>query len=297
MENDPPVHDSQALGHAHSKFWNMDAFAAADSTSFSPSVGHIPKLYGHRRRGLLFGIAGNDDTNSQGNEGEKTILPPGTSAETGYSYASPSDSALTVENAGCTAPARYDLREILLGTDAFAGYVSVSTDEDAPKLNTTLIVDELLSVVSSSERSVYPDNPFHQMLTHSDNVTDSEITVKNYPVGSVSPSADVTDGFFSTSKDLDLITPASCSTSDGSELSAFDWATGCSDLDLGSLAGFANDPSYMTNVLDEPSPFYESLFFQGKQDPAVASIDVNDRGSHLGADHLVFMLAGFETCL
>ena len=287
-ENDPPAHGSQTLGHAHSKFWNMDAFAAADSTSFSPSVGHIPKLYGHRRRGLLPGIASNDDTNSQGNEGEKTTLPPGTSAETGYSYAPPSDSALTVGNAECTAPARYDLREILLGTDAFAGYLSPSTDEDAPELSPTLTVDKLLSVVSSPER-VYPDNAFDEMLTHSDNVTDSEFTVKNYPVGSISPSADVTDGFFSTPEDLGLTASASCSTSDGLELGAFDWAAGCSDLDLGSLPGFANNPSYMTNVLDEPPPFYESLLFQGKQDPAMAPIDVNDRGGLLGADHLVFI--------
>lgn len=291
VENDPPARGGQALGHAHSKFWNMDAFAAADSTSFSPSVGHIPKLYGRRRRGLSPEIAGNDATNS--NEGERTILPPWISAEADYGYASLSDSALTVENA---APACYDLREILLGTDAFAGYTSPPVGEDAPEPNATLTVDELLSVLSSPERSAYLDHPLDERLTHSDNVTNSESTIKNHPVASILPPADATDDFFSASGDLDLITSASCSSCDGLELGAFDWATGCSGLELGSLPGFANNPSYMMNILDEPPAFYESLLFQGTQDPAGASIDVNDRGGLLGADHLAFIPTGFEIC-
>ena len=294
MENDPPAHGVQALGHAHSKFWSMDAFAAADSTSFSPSVGHIPKLYGRRMRGLSPGIAGNDATDS--NEGERTSLPPWTSAEAGYGYASLSNSALAVENVGSTAPACYDLREILLGMDAFAGYVSPPVDEDAPEPDATLTVDELLSAVSSPERSVYPDHPLDERLTRSDNVTNSEFAVKNYPVASISPLADVTDDFFSASGGLDLITPASCSSCDGPELSTFDWAAGCSDLELGSLPSFASNTSYMTNILDEPPAFYGSLLFQGKQDPAEASTDMNDRGGLLGADRLAFMPTGFEIC-
>ena len=303
MENDPPAHDGQALGHAHSKFWSMDAFAAADSTSFSPSVGHIPKFYGHHRRDLPPGNVDNDATDSQGNEEERAILSSGTSAETGYGYVASSDSVVTGENAETASPANYDLREVLLGADAFAGYVSPSaTDEDASGSpasehpDVTPVVDELLSVAASPERSIYPDNPFDEKFSHSGSVTNLDFSMTNYPVASMTSPIDTINGFTSASGDLNFVATTSCSTSGNLELGAFDSTTGFLDSDFSSLPGFANLPSYMTSILGEPSAFYESLFFQEKQESMEDQIDTTKCGGLLGADYSVFMLIGFENC-
>jgi len=296
VENDPPAHDGQALGHTHSKFWSMDAFAAADSTSFSPSVGRIPKFYGHRRRSLPPGNSDNDATDSQGNEEEREILSSGTSAETGFGYVASSDSVVTDENAEIATPASHDLREVLLGADAFAGYVSPSATGSlvSEHPNVTLIVDELLPVAASPERSIYPDNPFDERFSHSESITDLEFSMTNYPGTSMLSPIDTIDDFISASGNLDFVATTSCSTSDDFELDVFDSAAGFLDSDLISLPGFANLPSYMTSTLGEPSAFHESLLFQGKQDSMGDPIDMTDRDSLLGADHSVFMLTGFE---
>ena len=302
VENDSLAHDGQALGHAHSKFWSMDAFAAADSTSFSPSVGHIPKFYGHRRRSLPPGNVDNDATDSQGNGEESAILSSEASAETGYGYVTPSDPVVTGENGEIVTPASYDLREVLLGADAFAGYVSPSaTNEDASGSpvsdhpNVTLVVDELISVATSPGHSIYPGNPFDERFSHSESVTNLEFDMTNYAVAPMS-SVDTIGDFISASGDLDFVATTSCSTSDDFELGVFDSATGFLDSDLVSLPGFADLPSYMTSILGGPSAFHESLLFQGKQDSMGDPIDVTSYGSLLGADHLVFTLTRFESC-
>lgn len=296
MENEPPTDGGRALRHVHSKFWSMDAFAAADSTSFSPSVGHIPKYYGHQKRSLRSGNTDDNATESQGNGEEKTALSPRTLAEAGCSYVAPSDSVLTGENAEITTPANYDLQEMLLGADASGGYVSPSANEDVSRPpaferhNVTITVDELLSVVSSPERSVYPGNPFDEGLSHSESVADLEFGMANYPVALMLLPTDTIDDLVSASGDLNFTASTSCSTSDDLEFSAFDSADGFLDSDLGSLPGFANLPSYMTSILGEPSASYESLLFQGKQAPTGDSVDVNNCGDLLCADHLDFII-------
>lgn len=293
VENESPAHDDKALGHAHSKFWSMDAFAAADSTNFSPSVGRIPKFYGHHGRSFLSSSIIIGVFSSQGNEEERAISSSGTSAETGYGYVTQSDSVLIDEHARATTPASYDLREVLLGADAFTGYVSPSASVDASGSptsehpNVALIIDELLSVVSSPEPSMYSDNPFDERLFHSESITDLELTTTNYSDPSMTSSINSLDEFILVSDDLDSNSTTSCSTSDDLGLGAFDSTTGCANLGLGSSPGF------MTSILGEPSVFYESLLFPGKQDPIGDSVDVC---LGAGADHVVFVLTGIEIC-
>lgn len=303
VENDSLAHDGRALEHAHSKFWSMDAFAAADSTSFSPSVGHIPKFYGHRRRSLPPGNVDNDATDSQGNEEESAILSSEASAETGYSYVAPTDSVVTGGNGEIVTPANHDLREVLLGADAFAGYISPSATNEDPSgspvsehPNVTLMVDELISVAASPERSIYPGNPFDGRFSHSESVTTLEFGMTNYPVAPMSSPIDTIGDFISASGDLDLVATTSCNTSDDFELGVFDSATGFLDSDLVSLPGFTDLPSYMTSILGGPSAFHESFLFQGKSDSMGDSVDVASYGSLLGADHSVFTLTRFESC-
>jgi hypothetical protein len=312
VENEPSAHGGQALGHVHSKFWGMDAFAAADSACFSPSVGHIPKFYGHPKRSLPPGNADDDAIDSRDDE-ERAILSPGTSVGTGDGYTAPSDSVLAYENGETTALASYNLREVLLGADAFAGYVSPSADGNvstppSEHPNATLTVDEsgstlLLPAASSSERAVYSDNPYGEGCFGSESVTDLELTLTNYPVTSMSSPLETIDDFFATSGELDFISTAFCTASD-LEPSAFDSTGGYLDSDLDSLPGFASVPNYMTSILGEHSTFYESLLLQTREDPIGDSIDVTDCGDLLGidfclgtgADHFVFMLTVFEFC-
>jgi hypothetical protein len=309
VENEPSDHDGQTLGHAHSKFWGMDAFAAADSMCFSPSVGHIPKFYGYPKRSLPPGNADSDPTDPQGNEEESAILSPGTSAGTNYGYAALSDSVLTCEDEEITSLASYSLREVLLGADAFAGYVSTSANGNAStppsseNPNVTLTADGtesslLRPAASSPERSIYPDNPDNERYSGSENITSLESTLANYPVPLISSPLETIDDFFTASGELDFFSTTSSSTSD-LELGVIDSATGCLDLDLDSLPGF---PAYMTSILDEHSAFYESLFLQAKQDPIGDSTDATNCSGLLGidfclgagADHFALLLTGFE---
>jgi len=276
VENEPPACDGQALGHTHSKFWSIDAFTAADSTDFSPSVGYIPKLYGHHGRTLPPENANNDATESQE---ERAVLSPGTSAETGYGYVTQSDCIPTDENAQVTSPASYDLRKVLLGADALGPRAS-----EHP--NVALTIDELFSVVSSPERSAYPDNPFDERLSHSGSITDLELSTTNYSVPSMTSSINTIDDLILVSGDFDFDSTTSCSASDLG-LSDFDSTTGCADWDLGSWSNPVHVPGYTTDILDRPSVFCESPLFQGE------SIDVC---LGAGANHLVLMLAWFETC-
>ena len=300
MENEP----SAQLGHAHSKFRSLDAFAAADSTSFSPSVGHIPKFYGHRRRGLPPGNADNYATESRGNEEEREISSSGPSAGTGFGYVVPSDSVLTGERN--PTPASYNLREVLLGAGAFAGFVSPANEDasGSPSSEHLPTADELISAVSSPERSAYPDDPSNKGLSCSESATDLELSLADYGIASMYSPIDAIDDFISASGDLDLISIPSCNTSDDLELSAFDSATSYLDSDVGLFSTFANIPSYMTSALGEPFAFYENILFQAKQDLMGDSIDATNCGSLLGidvcfgagTDHSVFMLTGFEFC-
>ena len=301
VENEPSSHDGQGLGHSHSKFWGMDAFAAADSTSFSPSVGRIPKLYGHRKRSLPSGNVDNRATDSQESEEENAILSLGTSViGTDYGYAAPLDPVLIRENAETATLPNHDLREVLLGADAFVGYISPSTDDNAPATfsedsKITLTADDpgsslLLPAASSPERTAYPDNPCEEC---SGGITELEVTTTNYPVIPIS-SLDAVDEFFAASGGHDFISTESRSTSDDLELSVLDSMAECLDSDLGSLPDFTNVPDYMTAILDEHSAFYESLLLQAEE-PIGDSIDV-DFCLRTGADHVVFILTGFEFC-
>lgn len=278
----------------------MDAFAAADSTSFSPFVGRVPKSRGHLKRSLPSGNANGCAADSRENEGERTISPSEISAGTGFGHVAPLDSALTCEDMGITTPADYDLREVLLGTDALAGYVSPSSEHS----KATLTADELLPMVSSPELPGYPDSPFDKGPSHFESATNLEFSMTNYCVASMPSPTNKIGDFILTPGDLDLTSTTSCSTSDDLELSAFDSVIGYLDSDLGSLPDFANFPDYMINILGEPSAFYESLLFQEEQDPMEDSIDMTNCGSLLGIDvcmgvgtvGLAFMLIGFESC-
>jgi len=302
-ENGPPANDGQALGHAHSKFWGMDSFAAADSTSFSPSVGRIPKFYGHRKHGLPPVNADDSATDSRENE-ERVISPPGS----GYGYAAPLDSVLARESAEIATMASYNLREVLLGADAFTGYVSPSangnmlTTPPPGHPDVRLMVDDpeptlLLPAALSPEPSPYPVGLYEE---RSATVTESELTPINHPFASVPSPLDTIDDLFAASAGHDFIP----TTSDDLELGAFGSTTGCLDSDLGSLPGFSNPPDYMVNILDEHSAFFESLLSQTKQDPVGDSTDAANRSNLLGidfclgagADHFAFTLTGFEFC-
>jgi len=310
VENEPSAsaHDGQALGHAHSKFWSMDAFVAADSTNFSPSVGHIPKFYGRRGRNTPPGNPDNQTTDQQGNEEERATLSLETSLEvTDYVYTTLLDPVLTRENVG---PASYDLREILLGADAFAGYIPPCANEDAPGSpssehpNVTLTADDpgptlLFPVAPSLEGSAYPDNTLGEGHSGSESAASLEFTPTHYPVSLISSPLDAIDDFILASGELGLISTILCSTSDGLELSAFESATGCLDSDLDSLTGFANIPNYMTTILGEPSVFYDSLLLQAERGAMGDSIDMTNCSGLLdidvclgaGANHFVFMFS------
>ncbi|KAF9651626.1 hypothetical protein BDM02DRAFT_3184375 [Thelephora ganbajun] len=304
-ENDPSAHDGQALGHTHSKFWSVDAFVAADSTSFSPSVGHIPKLYGHRRPSLPPGNPDDYATDSRGNEEEAAIPSPGTPAGTGYGYVPPSNPILACENVETATPTSYNLQDVLFGADAFAGYVSLPANEDAPGSpsfvhpNIILMVDDpgstlLLSAAPSLERSIYPDNPYDEGCSGSESFNNLEFSLENYSVASMSSPLDTIDDFIPISGDLNFIATASYNVSDDLEFGAFDSTIGCLDLELGSSPGVANVSDYMTSILGESSVFYESLLLQTtEQDPTGDSINLTDCSSLLGID--VCLGAGMPT--
>ena len=299
VENEPSPHDGQVLGHTHSKFWDMDGFAAADSTNFSPSVGYIPKLYGHRKSCLPPANANNRDTGFRENEEGSAILPLGTSAtETDYGYVVPFDSVIkTVETA--TLP-NYSLREVLLGTDAFVGYVPPSADRNAlaelsEHPNVTPTVDDPgstlpLSSDSSPGCATYSDDPYEGCTG---SATELEFTLANHPITIPFPEA-IDD--FAALGGYDPISTTSHSTSDNLKPGGLDSAAGCLDLDLGSFPGFANVPDYMTSILSEHSSLYEDLLLlQAKEDPIGDSTGL-DFFLGTGADHFVFALTGFEFC-
>lgn len=284
--NEPPVHDGQTLGHAHSKFWSMDAFVAADSDSFSPSVGRIPKSYGHHRHHLPSGNTGDPAKDSRGNEEDRTIVSPGASAGTGN---------------GNTSPTTYDLREALLGADAFTGYLSPSNNEDTSGLDSdhfgvALAVDDPTS-------ALLPDDPHHnEIFSGSESAADLEITLANYTVSSVSSPFDTIDDFILASKDLDFISATSCDRSKDFEPGSFGSTL---DSDLDSLPSFLDVSNYMTSTFGEPSAFYESLLLQATNQESVGnSIDSTDCSGLFGvdfclgagADHSPFKLAVFDFC-
>jgi hypothetical protein len=299
-ENDPPAH---TLGQVHSKFWTMDAFFAADLTSFAPSVGYIPKLYGHRKHNFSPGDSDDHTADSRGDEKEMSV---GVSA--GTSCAVPSG---PVKNAETATSTTYDLLEALLGADAFAGCFSPSADEDTSESppehsNVTLLADgpgstSLLHAAPSLEGSVYPENPYDEGFFDSESTTDLEPTSTRYPTSLIPSPLDTIYNFIPASRDLDLISTTSCSTPDDLELDSFGFTDGCLDSDLDSLPGFSGASDYTTTVLDEPSAFHESLLLQTtKQDPmdpadysGLLGIDICPGA---GADHSFFMLAVFEFC-
>lgn len=308
VENEPPAHDSQVLEPAHSKFWNMDAFVAADSTSFSPSVGHIPKFYGHHTHNVPRGIRDERTTDSSREDREaREIFSPGVSAGTGYGYASPSDSVLTCESVETSAtPTTCDPREALLGADAFVGHLSPANNDTLgfPRehLSVALTVDDpastaLLPVATSPERSMYIDNLYDEGYSGSEGASDFGFDLTNYSV-SVSSPLDVIDDFILTSKDLDFVSTAT----EDFELGALDPMTGYLGLDSSSPS-FSDGPDDMTRILGEHSDFYESLLTQiTNQDPMGDTVNWIDCRDLLGidvclgagADHSFFMLVRFE---
>lgn len=285
----------------------MDAFSTADSTSFSPSVGHIPRFYGHPKHGLPLGYG----TESRENK-ENAVLPPGTPPGAGYGYTPSLDSVPARENGEIVTIAGYNLREILLGADAFAGYVSSSANGNAPITPPTehlvdiLTADDpgstlLLPAVPPSSPFVYPNSSCDK---RSGSAIELELTLTDYPVPLMPSPLDTIDGLFAASGGHDFIPTAFLGTSVDLDLGALDSATGCLDSDLDSLSVLANIPNYMTGVLDEHSTFYESLPLHTKHDPLGDSIDATNHSNLLGidfcfgagADHFVLTLTGFEFC-
>jgi hypothetical protein len=309
VENEPPAHDGQTLGHVHSKFWSVDAFVAADSNSFSPSVGHIPKFHGHLRHGLPPGNPDDRTTDSGGRKEEGTVMFTGVSAGTGDSCTAPYRKS--VETATLTT---YDLREALLGADAFTGYLSPSAHGDTSKLhiegsNVALAVNDTGSTLLpgpdalSTECTIYPDDTHDEAFSGSESATDLEFTPADHTVLSMSSSLDTIDGFILASRDLELISATSCDTSKYFELGSFDSTNGHLDSDLGSLPGFLDVSDHTTSALGESSAFYESLLLQTtNQDPMGESINLTDCSDLLaidfrlgaGEDHFSSQLVGFE---
>ena len=307
MENEPPSHDGQTLGHVHSKFWSVDAFVAADSNSFSPSVGRIPKFYGHHRHSLP-----PDDhaADPRGNEEARAIAPPGESAGIDGGHATP------CRNVETTNPTAYDLCEVLLGADAFTGYLSPSTNEDTlgtsfDHPDVALSVHNnpgstLLPEASPTEHSMHPDDSHDEAFSGSESCTDLEFTLTNYAVSSMSSPLDTIDDFLLALRDLEFIPATSCYTSKDFVPGFFDSTTGRMDLDLGSLPGFSDVSNYMTSAPGESSAFHESLHLQGKdQDPMGDSINLTDCSGLLSIDvclgtgaDIIYppRLAGFEFC-
>lgn len=265
VENEPPVQDGQTLGHAHSKFWGLDAFSAADSNCFSPSVGYIPKFYGHRRYSPLTGTLVGRTTDSRGNEEGRMC-----------------------RNAETVTPATYDLRESLLGVDAFTGYLSSSATEGtsgfhSESLDITLAVDDLsfalLPEASCTERSIYPDNSLDsEVFSGPENATTLDFTLTGYTTSSMS-SLDTVDDFILAPKDLEFPPATSCDMTKDFELDSFESTTGHLDSDSSSFPGFSDLSNYITGTLDESSAFYEDLFLQvtnTNQDPTEDSINLID---------------------
>ena len=306
VENEPPAHGSQVLGHAHSKFWSMDAFVAADSTNFSPSVGYIPKFYGHRKHSVPPGIRGDCTTDSRENREAREIFPPGASTGTGYGYASPSDSVLTCGCVETATPTTCDPREALLGADAVVGHFSSANDDTlgfpCEHLSGTLTVDDpastaLLPAAASPERSTYIDNLYDEGYSGSEGASDFGFDLTNYSV-SVSSPLDMIDDFILASKDLDFVS----ATTEDFELGALDPTTGHVGLDSSSPSS-SDGPDDMTKILGEHSALYESLLMQiTNQDPMgdtvnwIDSRDLLGTDDYLGAgaDHFFFVLVGFE---
>ena len=292
VENEPSVHDGQTLGHAHSKFWSVDAFVAADSNSFSPSVGRIPKFYSHHRRNLPPENMGDRATDSQGNEEDKAIVSPGVSAGTCDGYTPPCKIAET------NAPTTYDLREALLGADAFTGYLSPSTNDDTSGLHSEH--PGVALTIYDPASALLADDSHNETFSGSESAVDLENTLASCTVSSLSSSLDTIDHFILASRDLEFISAAPCDTSRDFEPGSF----GCTlDSNLGSLPEFSDVSSYMTSTFGETSAFYESLLSQATNQDS--SIDSTDRTGLFGVDFCLgagadqfysFKLAVFEFC-
>jgi hypothetical protein len=298
VENEPPTHDGQSLGHVHSKFWSMDAFAAADSDSFSPSVGRIPRFYGHQRHCLSSGNTDGHTTDSRENEEERATRSPGVSAGTVDGYTAP------YRNVETTIPTTYDLCEALLGADAFTGYISPSTNEDTLGLDDSEHFSVALAVDDPGS-TLLPDDSHGEIISGSESATDSEFTLADYTVSSMTSPLDTIDGFTLASRGLGLVSATSRDTPKDFELGSFGCTTGDPDSGLGSFPGFLEVSNYMTSTLGEPSSFHDSLLLQAtNQDPVGDSINLTDCSGLFGvdfclgagADHFSFKLAGFEVC-
>ena len=310
MDNEPPADDGQALGHAHSKFWGMGEFAAADSTSFSPSVGRIPRFYGHPKRSPPPVNADTRATDSRENQA-RVVSPPGTPPQPSYGYITSLDSILAREDTEILATASYDLREVLLGADAFAGYVSSLANGNTPMTHSehpdiSLTVDDPgptlpVPAVPSPERPMYPSDPYEDC---SRDLAELELALLNHPVPPIPCPLDTIDDFLATLEGYDFISTTSHSTPDSLEFGALGSKTGCLDSDLDSLTNFSNVPSYMMSILDEHPTFYDGLLSQPKQDPVDDSADATNPTGFLGidfclaagADHFALTLTGFEFC-
>lgn len=306
MENEPPADDSQALGHAHSKFWGMGEFAAADSTSFSPSVGRIPRFYGHRTRSPPPVNADSRATDSREND-ERAISPPGTPPETDYGYMASLDCIFAREKVEVPTTASYNIQEVLLGPDAFVGYVSPSANGNPPTTppkhpSVSLAVDDprptLLAPAAPSPG--LPPCPVDFYEDCSGDLAEIELALSNHPAPPISSPLDTTDDLFATLEGYDFIPSTSHSTPDDLETGS---TTGCLDSDVDSSTDYSNVPSYMMSILDEHSTFYD-LSSQPKQDPIGDSTDATNCNGFLGidfclgagADHFAFTLTGFEFC-
>ena len=306
VENEPPARDGQTLGHAHSKFWSVDAFVAADSNSFSPSVGHIPKFYGHHRHNLPSGNPDDRTTDSRANEEEREIMSQEASAGIGDGHTA---SCRSVET---TTPTTYNLREALLGVDAFPRHLPPSVDEDASgshseQFNVTLAVDDPGSTMfleaSSTEYSVYPDDSHDEPFSGSESITDLGFTLTNYSLSSGSSPFDTIDDLILASKDLEFISAISYDATKDLGLDSFDPATGRLNPNPGSFSDFPDVSNCVASTFGDSSASYESLLLQAtSQDLTGDSVSLTDCSSLLdidfylgaGADRFSFRLAGLD---
>jgi hypothetical protein len=184
------------------------------------------------------------------------------------------------------APATCDLREALLGSDAFVGYFSPENEDTLGFPWESLNVDPGFP----PERSKYLDKLYGEEHSGLEGAIDLGFDPTNYSFTLVSSPFYAADDFFLASRDLDLLSATSCNPIEDFELGAL-------DSTIEYLGLYPGSPGF-SDVLDEPAAFYESLRLPTHQDLTnwIDSCGLlgSDGGLGASADRFFFLLAGFE---